>query len=88
MAVITVKELIEFLEDQVQDAPVAFACPSHDYWGNTIVDSVSTTSLCSVKWSEYHGNHILCKPDDKEAETVFVVLSSSQQLLDEYEVED
>lgn len=50
----TVKELIEELQDLDPNALVLTQAPSGDYWGNTLALQIEQVDLLEIGWSEYH----------------------------------
>jgi len=73
-----VKELIELLQCEDEDAEVHFAYNYGDYWRTTVAPKVRKVEESYVKFSDYHSMPALADDDDYENEkaTSAVVLFS------------
>jgi hypothetical protein len=68
-----VKELIEFLQGEEQDAEVHFA---YNYGDTVVTEEVSAVEEAAVKYSEYHRMNKLVDEDDEadeDCETVVLL---------------
>lgn len=64
----TVGQLIEYLQQQDPDQIVGFAHAAGDYWQTTLVDSPWKVEEEMVRFSSYHKGHKLVENDDDSYE--------------------
>ena len=67
MTVAQVRELIEGVED---DVLVGFEVPSHDYWRNKLLGTITTAEVGLVEYSEYHQQFKLLDAEDEDVQDV------------------
>lgn len=76
---ITVRELIELLQDENPEAPVGAAYQYGDYGRTTCVTAIRRVREDDVYWSEYHNDYALSSRDEdddpREPTIPMVVLS-------------
>ena len=63
-----VSELIERLENLDPDMEVMFEHPSHDHWRTVLASEVSQVSENTVRYAEYHRQHVLAEGYDEDEE--------------------
>ena len=69
-----VSELIERLKDFDDDMEVMFEHPSHDHWRTVLASEVSQVSENTVRYAEYHRQHVLAEGRDDDEPCKEVVL--------------
>ena len=69
-----VSELIERLKDFDDDMDVMFEHPAHDHWRTVLASEVSQVSENTVRYAEYHRQHVLAEGRDDDEPCKEVVL--------------
>ena len=69
-----VSELIERLENLDPDMEVMFEHPAHDHWRTVLASEVSQVSENTVRYAEYHRQHVLAEGRDDDEPCKEVVL--------------
>ena len=69
-----VSELIERLQNLDPDMDVMFEHPSHDHWRTVLASEVSQVSENTVRYAEYHRQHVLAEGRDDDESCKEVVL--------------
>ena len=70
----TVKELIEALQDFDENMEVKITYNYGDYWRTTVADKINNVDEGQVKYSSYHRTDKVSDNGDEEDETKTVVL--------------
>ena len=63
-----VSELIERLQNLDPDMEVMFEHPAHDHWRTVLASEVSQVSENTVRYAEYHRQHVLAEGYDEDEE--------------------
>jgi hypothetical protein len=63
-----VSELIERLQNLDPDMDVMFEHPAHDYWRTVLASDVSRVEENTVRYAEYHRQHVLADGYDEDEE--------------------
>ena len=69
-----VSELIERLENLDPDMEVMFEHPAHDHWRTVLASEVSQVSENTVRYAEYHRQHVIAEGRDDDEPCKEVVL--------------
>ncbi len=69
-----VSELIERLQNLDPDMDVMFEHPSHDHWHTVLASEVLQVSENTVRYAEYHRQHVLAEGRDDDEPCKEVVL--------------
>ena len=69
-----VSELIERLQNLDPDMEVMFEHPAHDHWRTVLASEVSQVSENTVRYAEYHRQHVLAEGRDDDEPCKEVVL--------------
>ena len=69
-----VSELIERLQNLDPDMDVMFEHPSHDHLRTVLASEVSQVSENTVRYAEYHRQHVLAEGQDDDEPCKEVVL--------------
>jgi len=72
----TVKELIESLQDFDPNMEVKFAYNFGDYWGTEVANNVTEIDEGQVRYSDYHRMDKVVDDIDEEDDTKTVVIIS------------
>jgi hypothetical protein len=63
-----VSELIEQLQNLDPDMEVMYEHPSHDHWRTVLASEVSRVEENTVRYAEYHRQHVLAGGYDEDEE--------------------
>ena len=69
-----VSELIARLQNLDPDMEVMFEHPAHDHWRTVLASEVSQVSENTVRYAEYHRQHVLAEGRDDDEPCKEVVL--------------
>ena len=69
-----VSELIERLQNLDPDMEVMFEHPAHDHWRTVLASEVSQVSENTVRYAEYHRQHVIAEGRDDDEPCKEVVL--------------
>lgn len=69
----TVKELIERLQQEDPSMPVHFSHPSGDYWRTQLAPCVTSVDIGYVKHDDYHNKPVIADDCDDSAIEVVVL---------------
>lgn len=69
-----VSELIERLENLDPEMEVMFEHPSHDHWRTVLASDILRVEENTVRYAEYHRQHVLAEGRDDDEPCKEVVL--------------
>ncbi len=67
---VTVKDLIEMLSEQDPNLPVVFGYDYGDHCHSTIAGKVHHVDIGTIRYSEYHRQHVVANEKEEEPEGV------------------